>query len=106
MGKLVIATYRPKPGKDEALREAIAGHVDLLRAQELVTDRASVCMCSADGTILEIFEWASEEAARAAHVNAEVQTFWRSLESLCDHVPLAELPEASERFANFDPVTL
>ena len=106
MGKLVIATYRPKPGKDDALREVIAGHLDVLRRQDLVTDREPVRMCAADGTILEIFEWASDEAALAAHSNPEVQALWRSLEGLCDHVPLKDLPEAKERFASFDPVTL
>ena len=106
MSKLVIATYRPKPGKEAALREAIAGHIALLRGQELVTDREPVRMSAADGTLLEIFEWASDEAALAAHSNPEVQTFWRSLASLCDHVPLKDLDEAKERFAHFDPVTL
>jgi len=106
MGKLVIATYRPKPGKDDALREAIAGHVATLRAEELLTDRETICMCSTDGTLLEIFEWASEEAALAAHSNEAVQALWASMEGLCDHVPLADLPEATERFASFDPVML
>ena len=106
MGKLVIATYRPKTGKEDALREAIAGHLDLLRGQELVTDREPVRMSAADGTILEIFEWASDEAALAAHSDPVVQTFWRSLEPLCEHVPLKDLAEAKERFAHFDSVTL
>jgi len=106
MGQIVIATYRPKDGKEEALREAIAGHIVLLREQALVTDRAPLRMCASDGTLIEIFEWSSEESALAAHSNPEVQTFWRSLEGLCDHVPLKDLSEAKERFAHFDGLVL
>ena len=106
MSTLVIATYRPKPGKEEALREAVAGHIDILHGEALITDRPTVRMVASDGTLLEIFEWASDEAALAAHSNPTVQSFWRSLEPLCDHVPLKDLAEAKERFASFKPLAL
>ena len=67
MGRIVIACYRPKAGKNEALRALMQTHLSTLRSEGLVTDRKSIMMEAKDGTILEIFEWKSREAIEAAH---------------------------------------
>ena len=69
MGRIVIACYRPKPGKLDALRALMADHLPILRSQDLVTDRESIIMEAEDGTIVEVFEWKSQEAIEAAHSN-------------------------------------
>ena len=104
MGRIVIACYRPKPGKREALRELIVDHVATLRAQNLVTDRTPITMEAKDGTIVEVFEWVSSAAIEAAHTNPAVLAMWNEYEAVCDYVPLNTVEEAAEMFAEFTPV--
>jgi len=104
MGRIVIACYRPKPGKESALRELMTGHVPRLRSQGLVTDRAPIAMEAADGTILEVFEWVSEEAIQSAHGNPVVLEMWREYGEVCDYVPAASVAELAQLFSNFTPL--
>ena len=104
MGRIVIACYRPKPGKQEALRQLIVDHVATLRAQNLVTDRTPITMEAKDGTIVEVFEWVSSAAIEAAHTNPAVLAMWNEYEAVCDYVPLNTVDEAAEMFAEFTPL--
>ena len=76
MGRIVIAAYRPKPGKAERLKELMHTHVSRLRDEGLATDRRSIVMEAVDGTIIEVFEWVSKEAIAAAHENPAVLAMW------------------------------
>lgn len=106
MGRIVIACYRPKPGQQDALRALIPQHVATLRSIGLVTDRAPMAMEAADGTILEVFEWASREAIDAAHGHPVVLKMWEQYAGVCDYVPVAQVPEAGQIFSEFTPVTV
>jgi quinol monooxygenase YgiN len=102
----VIACYRPKPGMEAALLEEVRGHVPRLRREGFVTDFLPTVMRAKDGTLIEIFEWASEQAAAHAHNNPAIQEMWARFAEVCDNVPLASLPEAGELFASFEMVAL
>ncbi len=103
--EIVTALYKPKSGKEEELKALIEQHVPKLRELGLVTDRAPIVMRSyADGTFVEVFEWVSHEAARAAHSDPEVQKIWGPMAEVCDFVPLAELQESTRPFPHFAPV--
>jgi quinol monooxygenase YgiN len=104
MGRIVIACYRPKPGKQAALRELIRDHVATLQKEKLVTDRAPITMEAADGTIVEVFEWVSKEAIQAAHTNPAVLAMWKAYEAVCDYAPIASVPEAAQLFSEFAPL--
>jgi quinol monooxygenase YgiN len=104
MGRIVIACYRPKPGKRDALRRLIVDHVATLRGQKLVTERVPITMEAQDGTIVEVFEWASHAAIEAAHANPAVLAMWEAYAEVCDYVPLTSVPEAADLFAEFEPV--
>lgn len=104
MGRIVIACYRPKPGMREKLIELTRTHVRRLRAERLVTDREPIAMVAGDGTVLEVFEWASKEALEAAHSNPRVQAMWGEYAEVCDYVPVGEVPEAEELFSEFTPL--
>jgi hypothetical protein len=106
MSRIVIACYRPKAGQQDALRSLIRDHVSTLRGIGLVTDRAPVTMEAADGTILEVFEWASVEAIETAHGHPVVLKMWERFEAVCDYVPLAQVPEASQMFSNYTPIAV
>jgi hypothetical protein len=102
--RMVIVAYRPKPGKDEVLLSEVRDHVHLLRSEGLATDRPATVMRAKDGTLIEMFEWASPAAIEEAHANPRVQAMWARFAACCDYVPLNSLPEAGGMFAEFETV--
>ena len=61
-------------------------------------------MRAKDGTLVEMFEWASPAAIEEAHANPRVQAMWARFAACCDYVPLNSLAEAGDMFAEFEPV--
>ncbi|MDR3693456.1 hypothetical protein [Mucilaginibacter sp.] len=104
MGQIVIVAYKPKPGKAEALKVLTKTHVPRLKNEGLVTDRKAIIMEAADGTVIEVFEWLSQEAINNAHHNPAVLQMWAEYAEVCDYVPLNTLAEANNMFAGFIPV--
>lgn len=104
MGRVVIACYRPKPGRQQALRQLMRSHVSTLRSAALVTSRAPITMEAADGTIVEVFEWASADAIKAAHEHPTVLEMWEQFAEVCDYLPIGQVPEATQLFSEFTPV--
>ncbi len=102
--RTVIACYRAKPGREAALRALVRIHVPTLQRLGLATDHAPLAMQAADGTVVEVFEWASAQAIQAAHGHPDVQRMWADFEALCEHLTLAGLPEAQGLFAEFAPL--
>lgn len=103
MGDMVIVAYRPKSGCDDALFELVKDHVPYLRRLGLVTDRSAHILQVQNGIIVEIFEWKTG-ALVSAHETADVQALWQKYAEVCDYVPLNELPETSDLFAQFKPI--
>ncbi|MEZ5225221.1 MAG: hypothetical protein R2710_00700 [Acidimicrobiales bacterium] len=104
MGVHVIAVYRPKPGGQEALEAEVLDHVPLLRRIGLATDTPSLVLRAPDGTIIEHFEWASHDAIEAAHSHPEVLEMWGRYDACCEYGTLADLPNATTMFAEFEYV--
>ncbi len=103
--QVVIAMYRPKPGKGEYLEAIVRRHVPTLRAAGLATKRPGTLLRSfKDGTLLEIFEWESLEAAQKAHDHPQVSEIWGAMEKAASFVSLSQLTEAGHPFPHFDPV--
>ena len=102
MGRFVIVVFKPKPDKQHALAAVVAQHFRVLRAENLVTERAPYVMHTTSGSVIEVFEWRSPEAIAAAHSNPAVQALWKEFAEVCDYVPLASLDEAQQMFAEFD----
>jgi quinol monooxygenase YgiN len=100
---IVIVGYKPKPGKQESLRQIMRTHLPILRQQGLVTDRASIMMEAKDGTIIEVFEWKSKAAIEQAHTNPAVLEMWGKFAEACDYIPVAQTPEAADLFSAFTP---
>lgn len=105
MGVMVMALFRPKPGGEAELLECARDHLPLLRAQGLATERESLVLRAANGTLVEIFEWRSHAAIESAHENPAVAQLWARYAACCDYVTLADLPEAAQMFPEFALVT-
>ena len=106
MGRVVIAVYRPLEGKEERLRELIREHLPILRREGLATDRESVVLRSGNGTLLELFEWRSEQAIEEAHRNPRVLAMWEDFAATCQYGSLSDLDEAKAMFPEFELVDL
>jgi hypothetical protein len=104
MGVTVMALFRPKPGRESDLMACMRDHLPVLRGQGLATGRPSLVLRASDGTLVEIFEWASQGAIEAAHHNPEVGKLWARYEQCCDYVTLGDLPEAKRLFPAFERV--
>lgn len=104
MGRIVIACYKPKPGKNEALKVLMKTHLPRLKQEGLVTDRESIMMEATDGTIVEVFEWLSDEAIQSAHTNPAILQMWGEYGEICNYVPVGSLAEAANLFSGFEPL--
>ena|SRR5579872_4974203 len=104
MGSISVACYKPKPGCAEALIDLVRDHLPPLRSQGLVTERPSIVMRAADGTIVEVFEWVSQEAIAGAHQNPVVIGLWQRFEAVCTYAIPSNVPEFQKMFSHFEPL--
>jgi hypothetical protein len=51
MGSISVGCHKPGPGREQELLELVRNHLPPLRAGGLVTDRASIVVWCADGTM-------------------------------------------------------
>lgn len=105
MGVMVVAAYRPKPGKANELLELVRSHVGVLRAEGLVGAEPVLCGRAADGALVEVFVWKSKAAIESAHANPTVGALWAKFAAVADFVMFKDLAEAAELFAEFEFVT-
>jgi hypothetical protein len=105
MGRMVIVAYRPKPECETELLGLCAEHLPLLRAEGLASSRPEALMRAEDGTVIEVFEWASDKAIERAHRSPAVQKLWSRFAEVCDDIPVANVPEASKLFPEFAAVS-
>ena len=107
MGRFAIVAYKPKAGQELALLAAVKKHLQVLRAEQLVTDRPAYVMRATDGTVVEVLNaWSSAAAIQQAHSNPAVQALWGEFGAACDYVPLGKLAESQQMFAEFDAVEI
>ena len=106
MGKIVIAAFKPKPGKGDELKQVIADRLPLLRDLGLATDRINITMRAQDGTIIDVSEWTDDDAIARAHETPEVLELWQRFDECSQYVKLESLDEIHQEFATFDGVTL
>jgi quinol monooxygenase YgiN len=104
MGKIVLAAYRPKKGKEASLEELLSAHVPILRSLGLVTEHSAFVGKDASGNYLEVFEWASDAAIEEAHHHPDVQALWKRFETYCEFIPPSTLEGFDKCFPNFERV--
>jgi quinol monooxygenase YgiN len=104
MGRTVIVGYKPKPGKEAALKDLMKTHLPVLAKEGLVRGKESYIMEADDGTIVEVFEWLSEEAIEKAHTNPAVLEMWGKYAEVCDYIPVGNLAEIANLFSGFKPL--
>lgn len=106
MSRIVIAAFKPKPGREAELMQVLSVRLPLLRRLGLATGRTNITMKAANGTILDVSEWVDEDSIARAHQTPEVLELWRRFEECSDYVKLTSLGEATHDFATFESVSL
>lgn len=106
MSVMVIACYRPKPGKDKELLALVKTHLPVLRAEGLVGEGPSLCGRAKDGAIVEVFCWKSQGAIDAAHENAQVKQMWDKFGEACDYTVIGDVEGAKDLFTPLTPIEL
>lgn len=104
MGLISIVAYRAKPGQEVELQRELEGRLPLLRRLGLATQRPEILMRSRSGALVQVSEWASQEAIDTAHKTPEVLAMWERFGACCEFGPLSALPECGEMFATFRAV--
>jgi len=102
MGSIAVACYKPRSGHEQTLLDLVRNHLPPLRAEGLVTTRESIVMRAADGTIVEVFEWVSQEAIANAHRNPTVLALWKQFEAACSYETPSNVAEFQNMFAHFE----
>jgi len=106
MSVMVIACYRPKPGKDAELFSLMKMHLPTLRKEGLVGDGPSLAGRANDGTIVEVFCWKSQAAIDAAHSNAAIARMWEAFGAVCDYIAVGDIAGAKDLFTPLEPINL
>ena len=103
---IVIASYTPKDGKEDGMKEVLKDHMPILRKEGLITDFPAIVLKSKNGDYIEIFEWKSGEAIAKAHESENVKALWKRFEEVCTYTNLSDIEECKNLFASFIPVKL
>ena len=97
-GLVVVCTYRVRTGYESAFERLLDHHVPTLRRLGLVTDSPAQALRQVDGAgpvYVEVFEWASDDAAARAAEVPDVIAIWEPMAALCesrDGLPGLEFP--------------
>ncbi|MFC2086950.1 hypothetical protein ACFLSA_02155 [Bacteroidota bacterium] len=101
-GRIVIACYKPKPGKEKKLTELMKTHVEILRMEGLATFRPPIIMKAKSRTIIEVFEWKSIDAIQIAHSNRAIQQMWEKYSEVCTYQITVNIEEFYNLFSEFE----
>lgn len=102
--KLAFAMYKPNEGKENELKEILKEHLPILKEYGLISAKETYTIRAKDGTIIEIFEWLSEEAKVIAHQHPAMRQLWGRMMAICTFPAMQDLDESKKSFPNFEIV--
>lgn len=107
---VVLAVYRVAEKVQPEFFQVIRDKREYFSRAGLMTPRAPILLRSniSREFLIDIFEWASNEAIERAHSDPLVQRLWARMAELWidGGLHLSNLPESEESFAGFEPVEL
>ena len=86
-GRIVVCSYRVRAGDEAAFERLLDQHTPTLRRLGLITEHPVQVLRRADEGLpmyVEIFEWASTDAAARASEVPEVIAIWEPMAGLCE----------------------
>ena len=107
---VVLAVYRVAEKSQADFLRIVGEKREYFLKSGYTTPRAPIFLRSSSSPefLIDIFEWASEQAIEKAHSDPVVLRYWSEMEGLWidGGLGLSQLPESDEAFAGFEPVTL
>lgn len=102
-GQIAVCTYRVRAGGESAFEHLLDQHSPTLRRLGLITDHPVQVLRATSEDLpmyVEIFEWASDDAATRASEVPDVIAIWEPMASLCE----ARDGHEGLEFPLFDPI--
>ncbi|GLX70344.1 hypothetical protein [Paenibacillus glycanilyticus] len=103
---IAFALYRPHAGKEKELHAIVKEHGPALIQEGLITELPVLKLEAEDGTVIEIFEWKSEESMHQAHKSPVIWPIWERMMEVAEMTGLGSLKEAGHPFPNFKRLEL
>lgn len=107
---VVLAVYRVAEKAQPQFLRVVAEKREYFQKTGYTTARSPILLRSGSSPefLIDIFEWASEQAIERAHSDPIVLRYWAEMERLWidGGLGLNQLPESDESFAGFEPVAL
>lgn len=106
MNEIVICLYKPKPGSEQKLEALMTEHFPLLQKLQLAAPIPPYYGKGADGTYIEVFQWADETAAQRAHESEPVQQLWQKMCDIAETPAFKDIAAGQKSFPHFSNLTL
>ena len=101
MSRIAIIVLKPNKGCYDRLKTFLKKSISTLQQLGIATHREQIVVESEDGTLIQIFEWASESSQGSAAEHAEVRDLWMEAERLSEFLKPCEVKEFNEKFPSF-----
>lgn len=101
MSRISIIAYKPLPGFDTGFKEVLKEHTKALLEEGFITERPVYQMQAFDGTVIEVFEWVSDDAKDKANQHPRIMELWNRFYEYAEMVKLMDIMECHEPFASF-----
>ena len=101
MAKVSIIVLKPKKDRTDELIALLKQSNTTMQKLGIASEREHIISASEDGSIIHIFEWASENSQDAAAEHSEIRDLWMEAERLCEFLKPSALKEFNEVFPSF-----
>jgi hypothetical protein len=102
MRHIALILYSPRKDREQELVEMLQNNIPVMRKLGLVTDREQIIARTKDGSILQVFEWKSEDSQDQAMAHPVCQEMWLKVGNISEFQKPAVLAEFNEVFSMFE----
>lgn len=105
MATSIIVGYRPFPGRTDLVISILLEIYEAMQRAGLITARRPWIMRSEEGNVVAAFEMTNEYSFAASEKIREVAALRARLMGVAERLPLGNLREANEPYAEFETTT-
>jgi hypothetical protein len=104
MRQIALILYSPRKDREQELVEMLQNNIPVMRKLGLITDREQILARTKDGSIIQLFEWKSEESQDQAMAHPVVQEMWLKVGNISEFQKPAAVAEFNEVFSMFETI--
>jgi len=101
----IIVGYRPFPGRTDLVVSILLELYEVMQRAGLITARRPWIMRSGDGDVVAAFDMTDQYSFAASEKLREVSVLRARLMGVAERLPLANLPESGQPYAEFETTT-